>query len=224
MITIVIADDHHIVRQSLRVLLEKEEDLCVVGEAADGVEVLEVVESVRPNILIIDLMMGGVSGLGAILQICKHQPDIGVIVLSMYSSDGYVVEALRNGAKAYILKEVTSDELLLAIHRVASGHHYLSSSLSERALDIYIRQLEANPADPYDLLTNREREILNLVINGNTSAAIAERLYISRRTVEVFRANIMRKIGVRNQTSLIRYALQRGLLPAGESPPQGKKF
>ena len=223
MINIVVVDDQHIVRQSLRALLEKEEDFCVIGEAADGAGALETVESVRPDILIMDLMMGGVSGLDAIRQICKRLPGIGVIVLSMYSLEGYVVEALRNGAKAYILKEDTADALVLAIHKVASGQHYLSESLSERAIDTYIRKIETNPTDPYDLLTNREREILSLVVNCNTSATIGEQLFISRRTVEVFRANIMRKLGVRNQTSLIRYALQRGLLPAGESPPQDKK-
>ena len=220
MINIVIADDHHIVRQSLRVSLDREKDFCVVGEAADGLGTVETVMSMQPDILIVDLMMGGVSGLDATRQICKRLPSIGVIILSMYSLDGYVVEALRSGAKGYILKESTSDELVLAVRSVAKGQYCLSPSLSERAIDVYKSHMGSDPASPYSLLTTREREIFGLVIDGNTSAKIGERLYISRRTVEVFRSNIMRKLGVRNQTGLLRYALQQGLLPSGESPPQ----
>ncbi len=214
----VIADDHHLVRKSLQVLLEREEDFCVVGEAADAPATLEIVESVKPDILIVDLMMGGATGLEVTRQVCKRLPNIGVIILSMYSLEGYVVEALRNGAKGYVLKEATADELVLAIRRVAAGQSYLSSSLSERAIFVYKSLMKTDLASPYDSLTNREREVLGLVIHGNSSAAIAERLYISRRTVEVFRANIMRKLGVRNHIDLIRYAVQQGLLPSGESP------
>jgi two-component system response regulator NreC len=221
MTSIVLADDHHVVRQGLKALLEAEPDLQIVGECSDGLETVQLVESLKPDILLLDLMMGGINGLEVIRQVCKRTPTVSVIILSMYGNQGYVVEALRGGAKAYVLKECTAEELVRAIHEVVSGRHYLSSSLSERVIEGYIKKPEVTGLDSYDVLTPREREVLHLAAHGNTSAEIATRLFISRRTVEIHRANVMRKLGLHNQTQLLRYALQRGILPPEDLPPDG---
>jgi DNA-binding NarL/FixJ family response regulator len=214
MITIVLADDHHVVRQGLRLLLAAEPDMQIVGEAADGLEASQLVERLQPNILVLDLMMRGINGLEVTREVSKHSPKTKVVILSMYGKEAYVLEALRAGAKAYVLKEATSDELVRAIREAAVGHRYLSSSLSEHAIEAYMQKTGEAAPDPYDTLTTREREVLHLSAQGGTNADIAARLYISRRTVEAHRASMMQKLGLRTQTDLIRYALQRGILPS----------
>jgi two-component system response regulator NreC len=213
MITIVLADDHHVVRQGLRSLLEGESDFQVIGEAADGLEAVRLTENLRPDILVLDLMMGGIGGLEVTRQVSKHSNKSRVVILSMYSNEAYVLEALRAGAKSYVLKEATAGELVKAIRSAVAGHRYLSSSLSERAIEAYVERNKDTLLDPYDTLTTREREVLHLAAQGCTNADIARRLYISRRTVEVHRANVMRKLDLRTQSQLISYAIRRGVLP-----------
>ena len=214
MTTIVLVDDHHVVRQGLRALLEAEPEFRVIGEAADGLEAARLVEELQPNVLVLDLMMGGMNGLEVTRQVSKRSPRTAVVILSMYGNEGYVVEALRAGAKAYVLKESTSGELVRAVHEAVAGHRYLSSPLSERAIEVYMQKTESTTLGPYDTLTAREREVLHLVAQGCTNAEIAARLYLSRRTVEIHRGNMMRKLGLNSQTDMLRYALQQGILPA----------
>ncbi len=216
MITIVLADDHHVVRQGLRALLETEADLRVVGEAGDGIATAQLVENLKPNILVLDLMMTGMNGLEVTRQVSKRSPKTTVVILSMHSNEGYVLEALRAGAKAYILKESSADELVRAIREVTAGRRYLGPPLSERVIDTYLRKAESSMLDPYDTLTTREREVLHLAAQGNTNAEIAAKLFISRRTAEIHRTNMMRKLELRTQTQLVRYAIQRGILPPKE--------
>ena len=213
MTTIVLADDHHVVRQGIRSLLEGEPDLQVIGETADGLEVIQLVETLHPDILVLDLMMRDINGIDVTREVSKRSPSTSVVILSMYGNEAYVLEALRAGAKAYVLKESSADELVRAIHEAVVGHRYLSSPLSERAIEEYIRKTEDTALDPYETLTTREREVLHMAAQGSTNADIATRLYISRRTVETHRANMMRKLGMHTQTDLIRYALQQGILP-----------
>jgi two-component system response regulator NreC len=217
MITFVLADDHNIVRQGLRSLLEAEADFKVVGEASDGLEAVRMVGSLNPDILILDLMMGGLNGIEVARQVNRRSPKTAIIILSMYNNEAYVLETLKAGAKGYVLKDSTSDELVKAVREAAIGRHYLSSSLSERAIENYIEKSKETYIDPYDTLTTREREVLHLAAQSCTNAAIAERLYISRRTVEVHRANVMHKLGLRSQPQLIRYAMKRGILPPDDS-------
>ncbi|MBI2868814.1 MAG: response regulator transcription factor [Chloroflexi bacterium] len=212
MTSIVLADDHHVVRQGLHTLLGTEADFNVIGDAADGLETIKLVENLQPDILVVDLMMGGMNGLEVARQTARRSPKTGVIILSMYGNEGYVLEALKAGAKAYVLKESTSDELVRAIRRVASGQRYLSSPLSERAIEAYTQRTEGTMLDPYDTLTNREREVLHLVAQGCTNADIASLLYISPRTVEIHRSKMMHKLNLRSQTELLRYSLERGIL------------
>jgi two-component system response regulator NreC len=217
MITLVLAEDHHIVRQGIRSLLEAEADFKVIGEVADGLEAVRMVESLHPNILVLDLMMGGLNGLEVARQVSTRSPKTAIIILSMYNNEAYVLEALRAGAKGYVLKDSTAAELVKAVREAVIGHHYLSASLSERAIENYIEKSKETYLDPYDTLTTREREVLHLMAQSCTNAEIAERLYISRRTVEVHRANVMHKLGLRSQPQLIRYAMKRGILPPDDS-------
>jgi two-component system response regulator NreC len=219
MIRLVLADDHHVVRQGLRSLLEAEPDLQVIGEAADGLETVRLVEELKPDVLVVDVMMGGISGLEVTRQVNKQSPEIGVVILSMYNNEAYVLEALRVGAKAYVLKESTASELVKAVRAASAGHRYLSSSLSERAIEAYVAKSKDVVLDLYDTLTTREREVLHLIAQGYTNANIAKRLYISRRTVEAHRANMMQKLGLHTQSQLINYAIQRGILPKNNEPP-----
>ncbi len=213
MINIVLADDHHVVRQGLRALLEAEPDLKVIGEAGDGITTAQLVENLKPNILILDLMMTGMNGLEVTRQVAKRSPKTIVVILSMHSNEGYVLEAMRAGAKAYVIKESSADELVHAIREVTAGHRYFGPPLSERVIDAYMRKAESDALDPYDTLTTRECEVLHLAAQGNTNAEIAGRLFISRRTAEIHRTNMMRKLGMRTQTQLVRYAIQRNILP-----------
>jgi len=209
--TIILADDHHVVRQGLRALLEAEPDFRVVGEAGDGLEAIQLVERLQPAVLVLDLVMPGLSGLEATRQVRQRSPQTRIVILSMYSTEAYVVEALRNGAAAYVLKRATSDELVHAIREAVAGRRYLSPPLSQRAIELYVQKAEATAMDKYVTLTNREREVLGLVAQGHTNTQIAALLSISPRTVEMHRANLMKKLDLHSQADLIRYALKRGL-------------
>lgn len=212
-ISIVVADDHQVVREGLRALLESQDNMQVVGEAGGGVETTRVVEQVKPDVLVLDLMMQDMNGIEVTRQVCKRCPYTQVIILSMHGSEAYVVEALRAGARGYVLKESSSSDLVSAVHAVMGGRRYLSPSLSERAIEVYTEKAEESLVDPYETLTAREREVLHLAAQGMTNAEIAEQLYIGQRTVETHRNSLMRKLGLKNQAAMIRYALKHEIIP-----------
>jgi DNA-binding NarL/FixJ family response regulator len=211
-VTVLLADDHPIVRQGIRHLLQAESDLKVVGEATDGLETVQLVEKHRPNVLIVDMMMPGLNGLEVLRQVKKRSPATFSIVLSMQSADAYVVEALKSGASGYVLKDSGPSELVNAIRQVIQGERFLSPKLSERLIDAYVQTSHTTVLDLYETLTDREREVLQMVSEGLTTPEIARRLSISPRTAELHRGRMMSKLGLRNQTELIRYALKRGIL------------
>jgi DNA-binding NarL/FixJ family response regulator len=213
MTSIVLADDHHVVRQGLRALLEAESDFKVIGEAGDGLEALQMVEQLKPNVLVLDLMMPGLNGLEVTRQIIKHSSHTRVVILSMYANEAYVLEALGNGASAYVVKDSSSADLVLAVREVALGRRYLSPPLSDRAIEVYQEKAKAATLDKYETLTSREREVLQLTAEGHTSAEIADRLGISSRTAETHRSNLMHKLDMHTPADLIRYALRRGIIP-----------
>jgi DNA-binding NarL/FixJ family response regulator len=213
MTTIVLADDHHVVRQGLRVLLEGQPDFQLVGEAGDGLEAVQLTERLKPDVLIIDLMMPSLNGLEATRQVGQRSSHTRVVILSMHANEAYVLEALRNGAAGYVLKDSSAADLVQAVREVVAGRRYLSAPLSERAIAAYIQKASDVALDPYEMLTNREREVLHLAAEGRTNAEIADQLSISPRTAETHRANLMHKLGLRTHTDLIRYALRRGILP-----------
>ena len=213
-ITIILAEDHHIVLQGLQALLEMEPDFEIVGKATDGPEAAQLVERVQPNILIVDLMMPGLNGLEVTRLVRQRSPQTRIIILSMHDTEAYVTEALSSGAAGYVLKKSSAADLVNAVREVMDGRRYLSPILSERALEAYIQyvqQVKDVSATPYELLTPREREVFHLAAEGYTNTEIADRLSISPRTVETHRANMMRKLGL--HTDLVRYAIQQGILP-----------
>ena len=211
-ITIVLADDHQVMRQGLKALLDAEADLRVVGEAGDGLQAIRRVELVSPRVLVLDLMMPGLNGLDVIPQVKKLSPHTQIVILSMYSNEAYVFEALNSGASAYVLKDSSSEDLLHAVREAAAGRRYLSPPLSERAIEIYQQKAEATFLDRYETLTTREKEVLHLSAEGNTSGGIAGRLGISTRTAEAHRSNLMHKLHLHSHSELIRFALRRGLI------------
>jgi DNA-binding NarL/FixJ family response regulator len=211
-LTVLLADDHQVVRQALRALLGSEPDLQVVGDVGDGLQVAAAVESLQPDVLVVDLMMPGLSGLDATREVARRFPATRIVVLSMYCDDAYVVEALRNGASGYVLKDASAQELVAAIRAAAEGRHYLSAPFSQQPLETYLQKAKETRVDPYDTLTAREREVLHLAAEGLSNAEMAARLHISPRTAETHRASVLRKLRLKGQTDLVRFALRRGIL------------
>jgi DNA-binding NarL/FixJ family response regulator len=212
-VNLVLVDDHSIVRHGLRLVLEGL-GFNVVGEGADGLEAIELVDKLKPDILLCDLMMGSMNGLEVTRQVSKRFPATKTIILSMYADESYVIEALRAGAKGYLLKDSSSEELLHAITEVLKGKHYLGSPFSEKAISIYTEKVADATQDEYNTLSNREREILQMVAEGMTSVQIAKKLFLSSRTVDAHRAKMLHKLGLRTKVDLIRYAQRRGIIPA----------
>lgn len=215
--TIVLADDHRVVREGLRVLLQAEPDFSVVGDAGDGIKAIQLVESLKPDVLLLDLMMPGMNGQEVARKVRKCSPQTRVVVLSMHSSDPYVMEALRNGATGYVLKDASGTDVIHAVREVMAGRRYLSPPLSERAIDAYQERAKSAVLEKYDMLTGRERQILQLVAEGHTNSEIAGRLEIGLRTAETHRTHVMRKLQLRTHTDLVRYAIERGIIPLDKS-------
>ena len=213
MISVLLVDDHTIVRQGLRPLLEAAGDIEVVGEASSGEEALQQVALLHPNVTVLDLLMPGMNGLEVAARVASHTR---VLILSMHSSDAYVVEVLRAGALGYVVKDASAEELITAIRAVSQGEHYLSKPFSEKGIHTYLSQSQAGSTDPFDLLTRREREVLRLAAQGQTAAGIAEHLGISPRTVEIHRANLMHKLELETTGDLVRYALRKGIISLDE--------
>ncbi|OGO38926.1 MAG: hypothetical protein A2Z03_04960 [Chloroflexi bacterium RBG_16_56_8] len=216
MTTIVVADDHHVVREGLCTLLNSEPDFSVIGEAADGVEALNLVEKKQPDILIVDLVMPGMDGLEVTRRVHANSPHVGIIVLSERAGESYVIAALKNGALGYVFKSSSSAVLIRAIREVLQGKHYLSPPLAERALEVYLQKGKQPVFNLLETLTCREHEVMQLALQGLTNAEIAEKLDVSLTTIASHRANLMQKLGLHNQTELVRYALERGILRLDE--------
>ena len=214
MTTIVLAEDHHIVRQGLKALLGGEKDFKLLGEAADGLKAVALVESCKPDVLVLDLMIPRLHGLEVIRRIRSEHAATRVIVLSMHSDEPYVVEALRGGALGYVLKDCTASNLAEAIRSVAAGKRYLSPVLADRAMEAIFQNPGQPGLDPYETLTGRERLILQLAAEGLNNPDIAKKLFISPRTAESHRANLMRKLSFRSQTDLVRYAIRKKIISA----------
>lgn len=213
-IRILLADDHQLLRQGLRALFESEPGFRLIGEAGDGLDVLQQVESLGPDVLVLDLMMPGLNGLEVTRQLSQRRSRTRVVILSMYADEPYVMEAMRHGAAAYVLKSSPVRELVHAVREAVAGRRYLSPPLSEEDLERLARKFGDGRIDPYETLTTRERTVFLLAAQGLNGPEIADRLCVGRRTVETHRASFMRKLGLRNQSQVVQYAMRRGLLPA----------
>ena len=210
-IRVLLADDHTLVRAGLRGLLEGIQGVEVIGEAGDGLEALRLSDELHPDVVLLDVGMPGLNGLDAASRILSHDATIRVLILSMHTSEEYVLRALRAGCAGYLLKRSAVSELEVAVRAVARGDTYLSPAVSKQVVDDYVGRTGGS-ADPLEALTPRQREILQLVAEGHTSKQVAERLGLSFKTVEAHRAQIMERLGLDDVTGLVRFAVRVGLV------------
>ena len=211
-VSVVVADDHQVVRQGLQALLGQEPDIKIVGEASNGQEAIEEAIRNRPDVLVLDLALPDISGLVVTREVLRVSPHTKIVVYSMHSSDAHVLEALRAGALAYVLKGSPSVELVAGLRAAVAERRYLSTELSQRAIDAYGRDVPAEEGDAYETVSPREREVLELVVQGMANREIASLLSLSLRTVQAHQANLMRKLNFHSRVDLVRYALIKGIL------------
>jgi DNA-binding NarL/FixJ family response regulator len=212
-IRVLLAEDHTIVRKGLRSLLDSENGIRVIGEAADGREAINQVGQLRPDVVVMDIGMPGLNGLESTRQIKKHYPDVQVLILTVHTSDEYVFQILRAGASGYVVKQAAPKELISAIRAVRRGEAFLSPSISRKVVDELVKNGAATTEwDSYEKLTPREREVLQLIAEGHPTREIAEQLHISVKTAETHRAHLMEKLDMRSTAELTRYAISKGVI------------
>ena len=214
-IKILVVDDHAIVREGVRMILAKENDLEVVGEAGDGQQALELTERVRPDVVIMDISMPGMGGIEATQTVRARHPEVQVLALTMHEDETYVFQLLRAGAAGYVLKRAAAQDLVQAVRAAAKGEAFLYPSIARKVVEDYLRRVETGEErERYDGLTTREKEILTLIAQGLSNQQIAEKLFISIKTVQTHRAHILEKLGLHDRTELVRYAIRKGLIEA----------
>jgi DNA-binding NarL/FixJ family response regulator len=210
-ITVFLADDHRVLRDGLRILLETQDDIKVVGEAENGRKAIDSVIKIKPNVAVMDITMPELNGIEAAQIIHENLPETGIVILSIHSDLEHIFRALQAGANGYLLKESAGSEVISAVRAVFLGRRYLSPSIRDTMMEAYMqdRQIQS----PLELLSMREREVLQLTVEGHTSSAIAERMDLSPKTIETYRSRLMGKIGVRDLTDLVRFAIKHGITP-----------
>jgi two-component system response regulator NreC len=213
MTRIILADDHAVMRRGLKLLLEQQDDFQVIGEAGDGREAVRLAESLKPDVAVLDVTMPNLNGIEAAWQIKAKHPEIGIVVLSMHADEGYVLRALKAGARAYLLKESPESDFLRAIRSVTEGKAFFSPIVSRLLVEDYVRQMQAKDIeDSYELLSLREREVLQLIAEGRTNKEVAGLLNLSLYTVETHRSNILEKLNLHSVPELILYAVRKGFI------------
>lgn len=210
-VRILIADDHKIILDGLRSLLEKNDALKVIGQAADGLSAVRLAKELSPDLVIMDISLPGLNGIDATRRILEAVPRVKIIALSMHKDGRYIAEALKSGAMGYLLKESAFDELIAAIRAVMKGQCYLSASITDLVIKDYIRHLEKTDSGIFTVLTRREREVLQSLSEGLSTKKIAARLEVSVKTVETHRAQIMAKLDIHSIAELTKYAIREGL-------------
>ena len=212
-IKLLVADDHKIFRQGIKKLLEEESDLQVVGEASDGRDAVKKATELKPDVILMDIAMANLNGLEATRHIKKQLPSAKVIMVTMHKNEEYVLQSFQAGASGFILKEGAVEELVSAIRSINSDKSFLSPSISKTLIDAYMRKMETGKTEtPFDLLTDMEREVLQLIAEGYTNREVAKSLFISVKTVEAHRAHIMQKLNIHDIAKLVKYAIQKGLV------------
>jgi len=210
---LVLADDHNMMRSGLRLLLEREAGFSVVGEASDGREAIEITDAQTPDVVVMDVAMPNLNGIEAARRVTTSHPNTSVIILSMHSDESYVLRALNAGARGYLLKDSAESDLIAAVYAVSEGKAFFSPAISKLLVEDYVRQLrQRGVEDSYELLTPRERELLQLLAEGKTTKEIASALNLSPHTVETHRANVLRKLNLNSLPELILYAVRKGVI------------
>ena len=211
-IRILLADDHQILREGLKFILDAQKDIIVTGEVADGRQAVREARRIKPDVLIMDIAMPELNGIEATRQIIEECPSVKVIILSMHYSTEHIYQALLAGARGFVIKDSAGKELIQAIRAVYGGHRFLSEKVDEVLVEDYLlRRHEIQPKTPLENLSPREREILQLVAEGKTSAAIADILFISQKTVETYRSRMMQKLDLKDTAALVKLAITHGL-------------
>lgn len=212
-IRVLIADDHTIVREGIRMILSAQPDIEVVGEAANGQEAIDLTRKLRPDVVVMDISMPGVSGINATKAIKAEMPEVNVLALTMHEDETYVFQLLKAGASGYVLKRGAASDLVNAVRAASKGEAFLYPSVAKAVVQDYLQRVEAGEErERWDGLTQREREILKLIAEGYTNREIAQKLYISVKTVQTHRAHILEKLGLHDRTELVRYAIRKGLI------------
>jgi two-component system, NarL family, response regulator NreC len=212
-IRILLADDHTVVRKGLRLLLESQPGFRVVADAADGRAAVAMAEEYTPDVVVMDVAMPGLNGIEAARQISAKLPQSAIVFLSMHSDESYVLKALKSGARGYLLKDSAEQDLINAVIAVQEGKAFFSPAISRMLMEDYLRQMQDRKVeDSYELLTTREREILQLLAEGRNNKEVASMLHLSLYTVETHRANILQKLNLHNQAELILYAIRKGVI------------
>jgi DNA-binding NarL/FixJ family response regulator len=213
MITVFVADDHPIVRDGVRFLLNAQADITVIGEAANGREAVQQVARLRPDVVILDISMPELNGIEAAHLINAETPDTKILILSMHSTSEHIFRALQAGARGYLLKDSVGTKVVEAVREVYAGRRYLSQEISEVLIDGYVQQRESvSPENPLEALSSREREVFQLVVEGNSSVEIAGILFLSSKTVDTYRSRIMQKLAVNDLPSLVKLAIRHGVI------------
>lgn len=213
-IRVLIADDHSIVREGVRMILNSQDDLQVVGEASTGREALEAARRLKPRVVVMDISMPDMNGIEATKKIRAELPDVQVLGLTMHEEDSYVFELLKAGAAGYVLKRAAAEDLVTAVRAAHQGQAFLYPSVAKMVVQDFLQRATAHDKEALDGLTEREREVLTLIAEGLTNQEIAGRLYISIKTVQTHRAHIMEKLNLHDRTELVRYAIRKGLIEA----------
>jgi two-component system response regulator NreC len=209
---VVLVDDHTILREGLRLVLDAQPQVTVVGEAADGREAIELVERLRPNVVVMDIAMPNLNGLEATRQIKKRWPEVRVVILTMHENHQYLQQIVRAGATGAVLKRSAGTELIMAVTAAAQGQSYFSPSIASMLVDDYRMRLDSDIVDNPEVLTEREREVLQLIAEGKTNQEIADILFLSIKTVQTHRAHILEKLNVHDRTDLVKYAIRTGMV------------
>ena len=210
-ISVFLVDDHRVLRDGLHILLESQDDIKVVGEAEDGNKAIEGITDLKPNVTVMDITMPELNGIEAAQVIHETLPETGIVILSIHSDLEHIFRALQAGAQGYLLKESAGSEVISAVRAVYLGRRYLSPTIRDTVMEAYLQNHQIQ--SPLQLLSMREKEVLQLTVEGHSSAAIAERLGLSPKTIETYRSRLMGKLGVRDLPELVRFAIKHGITP-----------
>lgn len=216
-VKVLVVDDHEIVREGIRMVLAADPELEVVGVASSGEEAIEKVRELEPNVVLMDIGMPGLSGFEATRRIRESSPGVQVVALTVHDSEGYVFQMLQAGATGYVVKRAPSEDVILAVKRAHQGEAVLHPSVAKLLIKDYLARVAKGEETSFDTLSDREREILKLIAEGQTNREIADTLFLSIKTVQAHRANLMRKLGMHDRTELVKYAIRKGIIGLDEA-------